>query len=95
MPAPKKLIQPSSGIPPPPTRTMPPPPPPPKFPAPPEVKVQDKSKILLKTKSNAVPDTLVKLMEYGEDDDDLDDSSEESLPHATRAIGVQKPFWAL
>lgn len=42
-----------------------------------------------------ISDTLVKLMEYGEDDDDLDDSSEESLPHATRAIGVQKPFWAL
>ncbi|KAK7273326.1 hypothetical protein RIF29_14375 [Crotalaria pallida] len=94
MPAPKKLIRPSSGIPPPPSKVMPPPPPPPKFTAPPEVKVQDK-KILLRTKSDAVPDTLVKLMEYGEDDDDLDDSSEEALPRTTPAIGIQKPFWAL
>ncbi|KAK7295451.1 hypothetical protein RJT34_18360 [Clitoria ternatea] len=97
MPAPKKLVQPSSsGLPPsPPPRTMPPPPPP-KFSDAPEVKLQDKSKNFLKTKSDSVPDTLVKLMEYGEDDDDdLDYSSEESLPHTTQAIGVQKPFWAL
>ncbi|TKY65099.1 RIK protein [Spatholobus suberectus] len=94
MPAPKKLVQPSSnGMPPPLPRTIPPPPP--KFSDPSEVKVQDKNKNLLKAKSDAVPDTLVKLMEYGEEDDDLDDFSEESLPHATRAIGVQKPFWAL
>ncbi|KAL2329879.1 hypothetical protein Fmac_017460 [Flemingia macrophylla] len=94
MPAPKKLVRRSSnGMPPPLPITMPPPPP--KFCDTPEVKVQDKNKTLLKTKSDAVPDTLVKLMEYGEEDDDLDDSSEESLPHATQAIGVQKPFWAL
>lgn len=64
MPAPRKLMQ-SNGMapppprtmpPPPPTlRTMPPPPPPPKFSDAPEVKVQDKSKNLLKTKSDAVP----------------------------------------
>ncbi|CAL0314738.1 unnamed protein product [Lupinus luteus] len=114
MPAPKKLIQPSSGIPPPPSRAMPPPPPsrampppppsrampppppPPKFTAPPEVKAQDK-KILTKTKSDAVPDTLVKLMEYGDDDDDddSDDSSKEALPHTTPSTGIHKPFWAL
>ncbi|RDX93369.1 Protein RIK [Mucuna pruriens] len=94
MPVPKKLVQPSSnGMPTLLPRTIPPPPPP-RFSDPSEVKVQDKNKNLLKTKSDAVPDTLVKLMEYGEDDDDLDDSSEE-LSHATRAIGVQKPFWAL
>ncbi|RZB98631.1 protein RIK isoform X1 [Glycine soja] len=96
MPAPKKLVPPSSnGMPPPLLRTMPPPPPP-KFSDPFEVKVHNKNKTLLKTKSDAVPDTLVNLMEYGEeDDDDIDDSSEESLPHDTRATGVQKPFWAL
>nr|KYP64744.1 Protein RIK [Cajanus cajan] len=95
MPAPKKLVQPSpNGMPQPLPRTMPPPPPP-KFCDTSEVEVQDKYKNLLKTKSDAVPDTLVKLMEYGEEDDDLDDSSEESLPHATQAVGVQKPFWAL
>jgi hypothetical protein len=64
MPAPKKLIQPSSnGIPPPPPRTMPPPPPPkrtmppppPKFYDSTEVKVQDKSHSSLETKSDAVP----------------------------------------
>ncbi|KAK7340631.1 hypothetical protein VNO77_21340 [Canavalia gladiata] len=88
MPAPKKLVQPSSnGM----------PPPPPKISYAPEVKEQDKSNNLLKTKSDAVPDTLVKLVEYGEeeDDDDDDDDLEDSLPHATQAIGVQKPFWAL
>ncbi|KAK7394414.1 hypothetical protein VNO78_14942 [Psophocarpus tetragonolobus] len=94
MPAPRKLVQLSSGMPPPLPRTMPPPPP--KFSDPSEVKVHDKDKNLLNTKSDAVPDTLIKLMEYGEeDDDDLDDSSEESLACATRTSGVQKPFWAL
>lgn len=34
-------------------------------------------------------------MEYGEEDDDDIDSSEESLPHDAGATGVQKPFWAL
>ncbi|XP_027353459.1 protein RIK [Abrus precatorius] len=95
MPAPKKLVQPSSnGKLPPPPRTMPPPPPP-IFSDAPEAKVQDSIRNSVKAKSDAVPDTLVKLMEYGEDDDDLDDSSGDSLPHATRTIGVQKPFWAL
>ena len=42
-----------------------------------------------------ISDTLVKLMEYGDEDDDLDDSSEESLASTTCAVGVQKPFWAL
>lgn len=45
-----------------------------------------------------ISETLVKLMEYGDDDDDdddLDDSNEEILPRATKAIGAQKPFWAL
>ncbi|GAU19852.1 hypothetical protein TSUD_170780 [Trifolium subterraneum] len=100
MPAPKKLIQPSSNgfppppprnmpPPPPPKRAMPPPPPPPKFYDSTEVKVQDKSHSLLKTKSDAVPDTLVKLMEYGDDDDDddLDDSNEETLPRTSQTTG--------
>lgn len=55
MPAPKKLVPPSSnGMPPPLLRTMPPPPPP-KFSDPFEVKVHNKNKTLLKTKSDAVP----------------------------------------
>ncbi|KAI9120519.1 hypothetical protein K1719_007552 [Acacia pycnantha] len=93
---PKKLIKPlSNGMPPSPPRAMPPPPPPPKFSASPEVKESIKSKVSNKTKSDAVPDTLIKLMEYGEDDDDLDDSSEESLGRSTPTSGAQKPFWAL
>lgn len=76
---------------------MPPPPPPPKFYDSTDVKVQDRSNNSWKTKHDAVPETLVKLMEYGDDDDDddLDDSNEEILPRATKAIGAQKPFWAL
>ncbi|KAI4346665.1 hypothetical protein L6164_007543 [Bauhinia variegata] len=104
MPPPKKLVQPSSnGISPPVPRNMPPaprpkfsaPPPPPKFPAPPEVKVHDKDKSLKKTNSDTVPDTLVKLMEYGEDDDDIEDASEEPVGGNTPIIRTQKPFWAL
>ncbi|XP_054803518.1 protein RIK isoform X2 [Prosopis cineraria] len=94
MPPPKKLFKPlSNGMPPPPPRAMPPPPPP-KFSASPDVEEPSKSKISNKTKSDAVPDTLIKLMEYGEDDDDPDDSSEESLGRSTPASGTQKPFWA-
>lgn len=34
-------------------------------------------------------------MEYGEDDDDVDDPSEESHIRETPVRGAQKPFWAL
>lgn len=51
--------------------------------------------IVLSVNSVFISDTLIKLMEYGEDDDDVDDSSEEPLPRSTQANGVQKPFWAL
>lgn len=42
-----------------------------------------------------VSDTLVKLMEYGEEDDDLEENYEESLGGSSSAVAARKPFWAL
>lgn len=75
MPSPKKLTQQAiNGLAPPPPRSMPPPPP--KFnfnSTPPVMKLPEDSHVRSKTKSEAVPDTLVQLMEYGDDDEDDDD----------------------
>ncbi|XP_030482499.2 protein RIK isoform X1 [Cannabis sativa] len=116
MPAPKMLLSTASremppppprtmAPPPPPPRTMAPPPPPPKFASSSSVKTQDKANILSKTKSDSVPDTLVKLMEYGDDDDDDDDdheedngseeTSKESSRETSVSMAARKPFWAL
>ncbi|PON83491.1 hypothetical protein TorRG33x02_207630 [Trema orientale] len=98
MPAPKKLVPATSlGMPPPPSRTMAPPPPPPKFTSStPALKGQEKNNILSKTKSDSVPDTLVKLMEYGDDDeDDYEGNSEEPLGSNSSSVAARKPFWAL
>ncbi|KAJ6421548.1 hypothetical protein OIU84_028843 [Salix udensis] len=100
MPAPKKLAHPSSnGMPPPPPRAMPPPPPPPKFTSStPAARLQDKNNSWNKTMSDAVPvvsDTLVKLMEYGEEDDDPEETDEESPNGKSSVMAVRKPFWAL
>ncbi|KAF3444857.1 hypothetical protein FNV43_RR14550 [Rhamnella rubrinervis] len=97
MPAPKKLISSTTkGRPKSPPRMMPPPPPPPKFSSPTSsVKVHDKNSIMEKTKSDSVPDTLFKLMEYGEDDEDSEEASEESLSSISVAVSARKPFWAL
>ncbi|KAH8483557.1 hypothetical protein H0E87_028094 [Populus deltoides] len=98
MPAPKMLVHPSSsnGMPPPPPRAKPPPPPPPKFTSStPAARLQDKNNFWNKTMSDAVPDTLVKLMEYGEEDDDPEDTSEESPNGKSSVTAVRKPFWAL
>ncbi|XP_008230877.1 PREDICTED: protein RIK isoform X2 [Prunus mume] len=86
MPAPKKLVQPASnGMPPPLPRTMPPPPP----------KFTSSAHVLTKTKSDDVPDTLVKLMEYGEDDDDSEETNKELPTSNSGAVTARKPFWAL
>ncbi|PON46177.1 hypothetical protein PanWU01x14_253010 [Parasponia andersonii] len=100
MPALKKLVPATSlGMPPPPSRTMapPPPPPPPKFTSStPALKRQEKNNILSKTKWDSVPDTLVKLMEYGDDDeDDYEGNSEEPLDSNSSSVAALKPFWAL
>ncbi|KAE8021804.1 hypothetical protein FH972_007665 [Carpinus fangiana] len=98
VPAPKKLVQLSSnGIAPPLPRTMPPAPPPPKFTTSTLADTgHDKNNIPKKTKSDSVPDTLVKLMEYGEEDDDPEESYEESGSGKSSAVAAaRKPFWAL
>ncbi|CAL8140808.1 unnamed protein product [Prunus armeniaca] len=86
MPAPKKLVQPASnGMPPPLPRAMPPPPP----------KFTSSAHVLTKTKSDDVPDTLFKLMEYGEDDDDSEETNKELPTSNSGAVIARKPFWAL
>uniref|UniRef100_A0A6N2N627 Uncharacterized protein n=1 Tax=Salix viminalis TaxID=40686 RepID=A0A6N2N627_SALVM len=44
----------------------------------PAARLQDKNNSWNKTMHDAVPDTLVKLMEYGEEDDDPEETDEES-----------------
>ncbi|XP_065855351.1 protein RIK isoform X2 [Euphorbia lathyris] len=99
MPPPPPQIMPrppsSNGMLPP--RTMLPPPPPPKFSSSHTTQKQEKNIISNKSKSvivTDVPDTLVKLMEYGEEDDDPDETCEES-DHGNSTAAVRKPFWAL
>ncbi|XP_022774583.1 protein RIK isoform X2 [Durio zibethinus] len=104
MPAPKKLVHPSSnGMPAPTPRTLPPPPPKTMLPPPPPKftsstlsgKSNDKNKVTSKAKLDAVPETLVQLMSYGDEDDDSEESSDESLNRNSNADAVRKPFWAL
>ncbi len=99
MPAPRKLVQPASnGMPPPPPRgTMgPPPPPPPKFNSSITVPdADDKRNVLNKPKSETVPDTLSKLMEYGEEDDEPDEAGEDSCKSFSSMAVAPKPFWAV
>ncbi|KAK6913338.1 hypothetical protein RJ641_022939 [Dillenia turbinata] len=94
MPAPKKLVQPSSNeMPPPPPRTLPTPPP--KFNAAPSSDVKKKNVTLKKAESDDVPDTLVQLLDYGDDDDDLEETIEEPIRSSSSVMPGPKPFWAL
>ncbi|GLU01824.1 hypothetical protein SLE2022_191070 [Rubroshorea leprosula] len=104
MPAPKKMVQSlSDGMPPLPPRIMPPPPsrtqspPPPKFNSSTAGNLHEKSSVANKVKSDSVPDTLVKLMEYGDDDEEyeFEETRDELFNKNSNAIKVQKPFWAL
>ncbi|GKV08847.1 hypothetical protein SLEP1_g20418 [Rubroshorea leprosula] len=104
MPAPKKMVQSlSDGMPPLPPRIMPPPPsrtqspPPPKFNSSTAGNLHEKSSVANKVKSDSVPDTLVKLMEYGDDDEEyeFEEARDELFNKNSNAIKVQKPFWAL
>ncbi|KAI4387825.1 hypothetical protein MLD38_000224 [Melastoma candidum] len=73
---------------------MPPPPPPPKFSASRPAKegiLQNRSPEKI---SGPIPNTLVKLMEYGEEDDeDVDEDGKESLVCKSDAKMTPKPFW--
>ncbi|XVF16750.1 hypothetical protein REPUB_Repub10bG0059100 [Reevesia pubescens] len=105
MPSPKQLVRPSTnGMPAPPPRTLPlpppktmlPPPPLPKFASStPSRKSHDQKKVTSKAELDPVPDTLVQLMAYGDEDDDSEESSDESLNRNSNADAVRKPFWAL
>ncbi|KDP27241.1 hypothetical protein JCGZ_19940 [Jatropha curcas] len=102
-PGTKSSLPSSKGMPPPPPRTMPPPPPPPKFNSSNAADKLLQNNVSNKSKSDTVPvvsDTLVKLMEYGEEDDDPEETNEESdhsniLHGNSHAVAVRKPFWAL
>ncbi|XP_023514657.1 protein RIK isoform X1 [Cucurbita pepo subsp. pepo] len=98
MPAPRKLVQPSSNeMPPPRPRSMPPPPTPVKSTSTVKVIVQDKELSLDTIKPDVVSDTLVKLMEYGEEEDDDAEEGVESLnsKNTTGGLASRKPFWAV
>ncbi|XP_044468065.1 protein RIK-like isoform X2 [Mangifera indica] len=102
MPAPKRLVQSSvNGMPPPPPRSMPHPPPPKFTSSTPTPKSQERGRSLNKTHFENIPDTLVKLMEYGEDYYDLEETGEESHTSDSSCslnsnkVAVSKPFWAL
>ncbi|KAL9157861.1 hypothetical protein ABFS82_08G030700 [Erythranthe guttata] len=96
---PKKFVKPSTnGMPPPPPRSLPP-----SFSAPPKfsstTKVNGDNKGTQLSNSEVVPDTLIKLMEYGDDDDDDDDDLEETAEqpmekHSSNPA-IPKPFWAV
>ncbi|CAH9067681.1 unnamed protein product [Cuscuta europaea] len=91
----------------PPSNLMPPPPPPPKMmpmappPLPkfnsPTPKVHGISNMPHKPSSENIPDTLVKLMEYGDDDedDDIDGVAGERLQGKSIVPEGPKPFWAV
>ncbi|KAM7520658.1 hypothetical protein LguiB_019620 [Lonicera macranthoides] len=95
MPAPRKLVQSSSNGMPSHPRSMPPPPP--KFNSTPFSKAPEDNTFLNKSNSQTVPDTLIGLMEYGdEDDDDLDETTKESVKSNNSTIqATPKPFWAV
>nr|XP_009623015.1 protein RIK-like isoform X1 [Nicotiana tomentosiformis]XP_018632456.1 protein RIK-like isoform X1 [Nicotiana tomentosiformis] len=96
--APKKLVQPlSSPMAPPPPRTMPspPPPPPPKFHS--STEKVHANNVAHRTPCKIVPDTLVQLMEYGDDDDDddTDEAIDRPLKSSSNVVAAPKPFWAV
>ncbi|MQL72888.1 hypothetical protein Taro_005262 [Colocasia esculenta] len=108
--SPPKLVQlhcegmpppcPMSAPPPPPQKIMPPPspppPPPPKFTAPKLPPKDERENGAPKEPSmEPVPDTLMKLMEYGDEDEDADVNSEEYSKCDSTLKTTAKPFWAV
>lgn len=93
---PNKFVKPApDGMPPPPPRRISPPSPPPKFS--PTPKVHGDNNGIHRSKSEAVPDTLIQLLEYGDDDDDdnLEETSTVPLKNHSSSPTVPKPFWAV
>lgn len=93
----EKFVKPShSGALPP--KSLPPPPPPPKFDSTPKVHVDNLAPN--RSKPETVPDTLIKLMEYGDDDDEdendeLGETAKEALENCSSTPAKPKPFWAV
>ncbi|XP_022880623.1 protein RIK-like [Olea europaea var. sylvestris] len=94
---------------PPPSKSMPPPPPPKSMPPPPPLKsllppplppklsstpkVHETNSKLHNSKPEPSPDTLIKLMEYGDDDDD---DLEENIEKPFKSLSsAPKPFWVV
>uniref|UniRef100_A0A166D4I1 Protein RIK n=1 Tax=Daucus carota subsp. sativus TaxID=79200 RepID=A0A166D4I1_DAUCS len=110
MPSPKKLTQQAAnGLPPPAPKSMPPPPPPSRSMMPPPTPPKSGTSPIMnipednhdqdKTTSKVVPDTLIQLMEYGDDDEDEDDDFEittaDTMKANSNAQIASKPFWAV
>ncbi|KAM0058272.1 putative KH domain containing protein RIK/BLOM7 [Helianthus debilis subsp. tardiflorus] len=103
IPAPKKLVKPASnGMMPSSPRTMPPPPP--RTPAPPPPRFESsvsvtkavEVKSTSKPDTKSVPETLISLMEYGdEDDDDDEETPEDRVTKGSKSLSASKPFWAV
>ncbi|KAL8088850.1 hypothetical protein AgCh_038569 [Apium graveolens] len=107
-PPPKSMLPPPSpkSMPPPPPKSMPPPPPK-SMPSPslnsstaPIINVLKDNHGQDKTTSKAVPDTLIQLMEYGDDDEDDDDDdlgeiTGDNLKANSNPQIASKPFWAV
>lgn len=82
--APKKSVQQSFG-------GMPPPPPPPKFNSLPKL---HENNTMHESNLEIIPDTLINIMEYG-DDDDEDDVEVETFKKQPGTAVFPKPFWAV
>ncbi|KAK1356428.1 Hydroxyproline-rich glycoprotein family protein, putative, expressed [Heracleum sosnowskyi] len=112
MPSPKKLTQQAAnGLPTTPSKSMPPPPPPksmlpplksmlpppPRSTSSPIMNIPEDNHGQDKTTSKAVPDTLIQLMEYGDDDedDDLEEITGNTLKANSNGQIASKPFWAV
>lgn len=96
-----KLIEPSTRVL---LPTPPMPPPPPKFnsremPPPPKFdrkpSTGDRNSTATESIAGSVPDTLIKLMEYGDDDDEPEETSQELFKRKSNSAVTPKPFWAV
>ncbi|KAL1538781.1 protein RIK isoform X1 [Salvia divinorum] len=87
----------SSQMHPPPPKSSLPPPPPPKFDSTPQPPVNNDENH--RSTHEAVPDTLIKLMEYGDDDDDDNENprrtAQELFKKCSSSPDKPKPFWAV
>ncbi|KAJ6836096.1 protein RIK [Iris pallida] len=93
MPPPKKLLQPEFVV------VVPPknmPPPPPKFTATKSPgEIENNLPLTKKSDEEPVSDTLLKLVEYGEEDEDIDNVGEEAIDSNLAQNPAPKPFWAV